>query len=224
MGDTDGVLELRPSCEHCDRRLGPGALEARICTFECTFCARCADDVLGGVCPNCHGELVTRPVRPVSLLEAAPPTGQRTSSPADLDAHAAALAGRDGAGDHPGVVVRRYLDRWRSADLVGLLDCYAEGFTLHYGGRSRFAGTHAGRDAAVAVLAEVSTVAPRELLDVEEVLVSDTGAAVAVVERLTRDGESHEVRRLLRYRVEGGRLAECWLLESDQELIDHLWR
>ncbi|WP_131728522.1 DUF1272 domain-containing protein, partial [Achromobacter xylosoxidans] len=49
------MLELRPSCEHCDADLPPASTEARICSFECTFCARCADEVLGNVCPNCGG-------------------------------------------------------------------------------------------------------------------------------------------------------------------------
>jgi hypothetical protein len=58
------VLELRPNCECCDRDLPPQSLEAFICTFECTFCRNCAVTVLKGVCPNCEGELVRRPVRP----------------------------------------------------------------------------------------------------------------------------------------------------------------
>jgi hypothetical protein len=58
------MLELRPGCECCDRDLPADSLEARICSFECTFCAGCADGVLGGRCPNCGGELVRRPLRP----------------------------------------------------------------------------------------------------------------------------------------------------------------
>ena len=58
------MLELRPSCECCDKDLPAASTEARICSFECTFCASCAEDVLGGCCPNCGGELVARPRRP----------------------------------------------------------------------------------------------------------------------------------------------------------------
>ncbi len=58
------MLELRPSCEHCNRALPPAATEARICSFECTFCANCVEAVLGNVCPNCGGGFVPRPVRP----------------------------------------------------------------------------------------------------------------------------------------------------------------
>ncbi len=62
------MLALRPSCECCDRDLPPDSSEARICTYECTFCARCVDEVLHGVCPNCGGEFVRRPRRPAAKL------------------------------------------------------------------------------------------------------------------------------------------------------------
>ncbi len=56
------MLELKPNCERCDVVLPPDA-EARICSYECTFCVPCAEGVLGGVCPNCGGTLVPRPIR-----------------------------------------------------------------------------------------------------------------------------------------------------------------
>ena len=58
------MLELRPSCEHCNKALPADATEARICSYECTFCASCVDGVLANVCPNCGGGFVPRPVRP----------------------------------------------------------------------------------------------------------------------------------------------------------------
>lgn len=58
------MLELRPSCENCEKPLPPSSTEARICSFECTFCARCVDEVLHNVCPNCGGGFTPRPVRP----------------------------------------------------------------------------------------------------------------------------------------------------------------
>ena len=58
------MLELRPNCECCDCDLPPESTEARICSYECTFCANCVDDVLHNVCPNCGGGLVPRPLRP----------------------------------------------------------------------------------------------------------------------------------------------------------------
>ncbi|OWV82853.1 DUF1272 domain-containing protein [Rhizobium sp. R693] len=71
------MLELRPNCECCDKDLPPDSSEAAICTFECTFCADCAVDVLGGVCPNCGGELVRRPVRPAAKLAKYPASTKR---------------------------------------------------------------------------------------------------------------------------------------------------
>lgn len=59
------MLEMKPTCEHCTASLPPGATDATICSYECTFCRTCADDVLGGTCPNCGGPLVARPARAV---------------------------------------------------------------------------------------------------------------------------------------------------------------
>jgi hypothetical protein len=70
------MLELRPNCECCNLDLAPDAA-ARICSFECTFCASCADGALKGVCPNCGGELVARPRRPAALLAQYPPSTKR---------------------------------------------------------------------------------------------------------------------------------------------------
>jgi uncharacterized protein len=58
------MLELRPNCELCDCDLPPDSDRARICTYECTFCATCAEEELKGVCPNCGGNFVPRPIRP----------------------------------------------------------------------------------------------------------------------------------------------------------------
>ena len=60
------ALELRPNCEGCDRDLPPNAVEARICTFECTFCADCVERRLSNVCPNCGGGFAPRPIRPAT--------------------------------------------------------------------------------------------------------------------------------------------------------------
>jgi hypothetical protein len=58
------MLELRPNCEYCDVDLPPEATDARICTFECTFCATCVEEKLRNVCPNCGGGFAPRPIRP----------------------------------------------------------------------------------------------------------------------------------------------------------------
>ena len=60
------ALELRPNCEFCDVDLPPDSPDARICTYECTFCASCVGTQLHNVCPNCGGGFERRPVRPVT--------------------------------------------------------------------------------------------------------------------------------------------------------------
>lgn len=76
------MLELRPGCECCDRDLPPDSVEARICTYECTFCRDCAESRLGGTCPNCGGDLVQRPRRPAGKLEKDPASTVRVVKPA----------------------------------------------------------------------------------------------------------------------------------------------
>jgi len=71
------MLSLRPNCECCDRDLPPESLAARICTYECTFCADCAEGRFAGACPNCGGELVRRPVRPPAGLAQHPASAER---------------------------------------------------------------------------------------------------------------------------------------------------
>ena len=78
------MLQLRPNCECCDVDLAPESGEARICTFECTFCAACAEGRFNGLCPNCGGELVRRPIRPAAALARWPASTERVTK-----AHAA---------------------------------------------------------------------------------------------------------------------------------------
>jgi hypothetical protein len=73
------LLALRPNCECCDCDLPNGAANARICSFECTFCAQCAETRFGGRCPNCGGDLVLRPTRPQAELATAPASTTRVT-------------------------------------------------------------------------------------------------------------------------------------------------
>lgn len=82
------MLELRPNCECCDADLAPDSPAVMICSFECTFCADCARDVLHGICPNCGGELVRRPVRPASKLASHPASTKRVVSKNGCASHA----------------------------------------------------------------------------------------------------------------------------------------
>lgn len=74
------MLLLKPGCECCDVDLPPES-EARICSFECTFCVPCATAKLHEICPNCGGNLVPRPIRPATMLERYPASADRVYKP-----------------------------------------------------------------------------------------------------------------------------------------------
>lgn len=86
------MLELRPSCEHCQKALAPESTEAMICSFECTFCRDCVG-LLENFCPNCGGGFMPRPIRPALNLNddnflGKYPAGTRiVHKPVDLAAH-----------------------------------------------------------------------------------------------------------------------------------------
>jgi uncharacterized protein len=75
------TLDLRPNCECCNKDLPPDALDACICTYECTFCRQCVETVLHGVCPNCGGDFVRRPIRPALKLTKNPASATRVFKP-----------------------------------------------------------------------------------------------------------------------------------------------
>lgn len=69
------MLELRPNCEWCDKDLPPEAQDARICSYECTYCAKCVGEVLKNVCPTCGGNFAPRPIRPQKAYHDDPKLG-----------------------------------------------------------------------------------------------------------------------------------------------------
>ena len=81
------MLEVRPTCEHCNKALLFDSTEAMICTFECTFCRDCVDSVLEQVCPNCGGSFEKRPIRPKQVLKKYPVSTTIVHKPVDLEQH-----------------------------------------------------------------------------------------------------------------------------------------
>ena len=87
------MLQLRPSCEHCNKSLPPESTEAMICSYECTFCQSCVDSVLLNVCPNCGGGFCPRPQRPKNnwrgdnYLSKDPASTVVKHRPVDVEAH-----------------------------------------------------------------------------------------------------------------------------------------
>ena len=89
------MLELRPTCEHCNKKLSPDSTDAMICSYECTFCHDCVENFLNNVCPNCGGGFTPRPVRPAIAwkprvsLSHQPASQTVVHSPVDLNHHRA---------------------------------------------------------------------------------------------------------------------------------------
>lgn len=87
------MLDLRPTCENCNSDLPPSSTQVRICSFECTFCAACVENVLENVCPNCGGGFAPRPVRPSwnwkngNYVGESPPSKRVTHKPVDVTSH-----------------------------------------------------------------------------------------------------------------------------------------
>lgn len=81
------MLDIRPTCEHCNKSLPHDSSEAMICTFECTYCKDCVESVLQHVCPNCGGGFEKRPIRPKNLLEKHPVSTKIVHKPVDVETH-----------------------------------------------------------------------------------------------------------------------------------------
>jgi len=79
------MLEIRLSCEHCDRALPNESAEAMICSYECTFCKACVEEVLKNVCPNCGGGFEKRPSRPKDELKRNPARKEKVYKPVSVN-------------------------------------------------------------------------------------------------------------------------------------------
>ena len=79
------MLEIRPNCEHCNKDLPSNSSEAMICSFECTYCKRCAIEIFENVCPSCTGNFVERPIRTSEMIVKYPASTKRVFVPKDLE-------------------------------------------------------------------------------------------------------------------------------------------
>ncbi|MBB6093558.1 hypothetical protein HNQ60_002439 [Povalibacter uvarum] len=120
-------------------------------------------------------------------------------------------------------VVQRYADAWAANDLQGIVASYHDDVVFHYFGRSPLAGIHRGKTACLAVLKQVREKTNRRLVSIRDVLAGNHFGLVIAVERFERNGSSVEIERLLKYRVRDGKLAECWIYDEDQRLVDEYW-
>ncbi|MEM7550236.1 MAG: DUF1272 domain-containing protein [Bacteroidota bacterium] len=81
------MLELRPNCENCGEDLPPDSPKAVICSYECTYCDKCAQEILKDVCPNCGGNFTPRPIRPKEELIKNPASTKMILKPFDYKKH-----------------------------------------------------------------------------------------------------------------------------------------
>jgi ketosteroid isomerase-like protein len=116
--------------------------------------------------------------------------------------------------------VARYAAAWQAGDRAGVVASYHDDFTLHYFGANPLAGVHRGKQAALAVLAEVTRRTNRKLLGIVDVMAGGERGAILARERFSRNGKSAEVERLLVYSVRDGLLWHCWVYDQDQALVD----
>ncbi len=121
----------------------------------------------------------------------------------------------------PADVVRGYARTWAAGDLEAILAYYADDVVLHWFGQNPLSGSHRGKDAALIALGRAAAVMPRQLVDVEAVLGDDSSSSAALVVR-ERWGDV-DLRRVLVYKVVGSHLAECWVFDEDQALVDRMW-
>ena len=119
------------------------------------------------------------------------------------------------------LVLKAYADAWLASDLEKVLASYHDEIELHYMGNSPLAGSHKGRDVAFMALGRASTLTSRRLIAIDDVLVGDHLGALIATEDL--GDPPQRVRRVLLYRIEDGKLRECWLFDEDQRFIDELW-
>jgi len=120
-------------------------------------------------------------------------------------------------------VVKRYADAWAANDLRAIVDCYHDEVVFHYFGRSPLAGTHRGKAACLGVLKRVREMTNRKLITIRDVLAGEHFGLIVALEQFERNGTAVEIERLLKYKVRDGRLAECWVYDEDQRLIDEYW-
>lgn len=120
-------------------------------------------------------------------------------------------------------VVRRYADVWLANDLRAIVDSYHDEVVFHYFGRSPLAGTHRGKAACLTILKQVREKTNRKLISISDVLAGEHFGLIIALERFERNGASVEIERIFKYGVREGKLAECWVYDQDQLLVDEYW-
>ena len=120
-------------------------------------------------------------------------------------------------------VIDRYVEAWKRGDVGAIVDCYHDDFTIHYFGKSPLAGDHVGKAAALSALGKASALTGRKLVEVHDVLATDSHAVILAKERFDHGNKTLDVTRVFVYHVMDGRLAEAWCYDDDQRAVDEFW-
>ena len=121
-----------------------------------------------------------------------------------------------------GEVLERYAKAWESGDVAGIVASYHDDLVLHWYGENPLAGEHRGKAAALAALGELARLASRKLVAMDDLLVGAKRGALLVRERFERGGRMLEIPRVLVFRVQDDRIAECWAYDRDARELDAL--
>ena len=116
--------------------------------------------------------------------------------------------------------VQRYVDAWLAGDFQAMMATYADDFVVHWFGVSPMAKTYRGKAEAIPALMAFTQRTGRRLVRIVDVTAGPERAVVIVREAITVGGVEHEIERALVYRQQAGLLAECWVYDQDQRLID----
>jgi ketosteroid isomerase-like protein len=124
---------------------------------------------------------------------------------------------------HPNATLMRgFLAAAMKGDYDTVKQYYAEDVVVHFPGRSQLAGDYNGREALFGDFAgKVARLSDKfEIVEVLDVLASDTQALALMSERFERNGESLDIVRAGLYRLEDSKIKEVWIFDSDQYAVD----
>jgi hypothetical protein len=119
-------------------------------------------------------------------------------------------------------LVRRYFEAVRT-DHTQTARLYAPDATLHYVGRHVLAGVYRGRQ-EIMELFRRSREAFRgtQQLDLHDVVAGDDHVVALLNGSAERDGERRRWRRVVVFHVRDGLIAEQWIHDSDQHVIEEV--
>lgn len=121
-------------------------------------------------------------------------------------------------------VIGLYAQAMRDGDAATIFSLYDEDITVHYAGDNPVSGSHRGKPAMLAAMAEIRRRTGRKLLEVVDVMIGQDHGCIILRERFERDGEAHVMDRIGLYTVRNGKIIDCRVHDADQALMDRLLR